>query len=410
MFNFSSTVQDDAALFDQFGDELQESGSLEFVQVINAGGKIAKTLEKNPLAYGFALNKENAESIDFAPTADWVQGEDIPIHPLSKATIESGYVARNVNVVVLNSSDLEVQQKVDDRWRFMGVAYDKGQHTAAGQSYESRKDDKDSPYRQIRRYLLLFLGYDGQPLHAKPVQFTAKGAFGYSFNQEIQSFQKELGSAYRDAYRAGMQHTVMGNKISGSLLSKAAQAYTVIPMSLGFHIPDEADRSAYTCIVARMQPVLKPSDVGQKAVLKRRDRNVDVTGALWSGFMIPKGSELGHLITDLCQEHASFGEPNRGMGASEPIAEGVDIPYTGTGFFNAASLQTVDGKTFVGFVTDAGEVPLDVPAELMEMLDAPRAQVQGFVPAEGGPIVVTGWTPVAFTPVSEVESSLVANF
>jgi hypothetical protein len=126
--------------------------------------------------------------------------------------------------------------------------------------------------------------------------------------------------------------------------------------------------------------------------------------------MIPKCSELGHLITDLCQEHASFGDPNRGMGAAEPIAEGVDIPYTGTGFFNAASLQTVDGKTFVGFVTDAGEVPLDVPAELMEMLDAPRAQVQGFVPAEGGPIVVTGWTPVAFTPVSEVESSLVANF
>lgn len=403
-FNFSTTGSDD--LFEQFGEELEESGSLPFIQVINAGGKISKTLEKNHLAYGFAINSENAESVEFQPSVEWVKGEDIPIHPLSKASIELGYVARAVNVVVINHSDLEVQQKVDDRWRFMGVAYEKGQHTAAGQTYEQSKDDRESPYRQIRRYLLLFLDYDGNPLHSKPVQFTAKGAFGFSFNQEIQSFHKELGGAYREAGKAA------GHKVSGATLRKSDQAYTVIPMSLGFHIPDDSDRSAYTCVIGRMQPVFKEAELGAKAELKRRDRKVTVTGALWSGFMVPKGSPLGQLITDLSQEYATFGEPNRGMGASDVTTPEGDRPYFGSGFVNSASVSTdgASGITYASIVTDQGEVPLAFSAEDFEALEHPNLTITGIIPANGGPVTVTGWEALAAAPVAAEQVGLLAEF
>ena len=403
-FNFSSTVQSDD-LFEQFGEELEESGSLEFVQIINAGGKIAKTLDKNPLAFGFAINSENAEAVEFQPSAEWVQGEEIPIHPLSKATISAGYVARSINVVVINSSDLEVQQKVDDRWRFMGVAYNKGQHTEAGQTYEAHKDDKESPYRQIRRYLLLFLDGEGNPMHSKPVQFTAKGAFGYSFNQELQSFQKELGSAYRDAMKA------KGHKVKGAMLSKAQQAYTVVPMQLGYHIPDESDKSAYTCVVGRPQPVIKPDDVGVKADIKRRDRKVEVTGALWSDFVIPEGSPLGQLITDMAQEHASFGEPNRGMSAADiEAAANEDRPFIGEGFFNASSLQAAGDISYIALVTDNGPVPLAISGDHLEALDYNRVSITGITPADGGPVTVTGWQSLDASATSEAQQTLVEAF
>jgi hypothetical protein len=400
-FNFSSTVQDDD-LFEQIGEELEESGSLEYVQIINAGGKIAKTLDKNPLAFGFAISSENAEAVEFQPTDEWAQGEDIPIHPLSKAVIAAGYVARTINVAVLNVSEMEVQEKVDDRWRFIGVSYEKGQHTDAGKLYEAHKDDKESPYRQVRRYLLLFLGANGEPLHSKPVQFTAKGAFGYSFNQELQSFYKELGVAYRDARKA------RGMKVTGATLPKQQRAYVAVPMQLGYHIPEEADRSAFTCVVARSQPVFKPAEVGVKSQIKRRDRQVAVVGALWSDFMIPAKSPLGELIEGMTSEHAAFGEPNRGMGQQSEESIHEDRPYSGTGFFNGASLQTVGDINYVAFVTDDGEIPLAISNDHIEALDCSRVSISGIIPADGGPVAVTGWQDL--DTAVKVEQSLVEAF
>jgi hypothetical protein len=399
-FNFSTTEDD---LFESFGADLEESGSLPYIQVINAGGKIAKALDKNPLAFGLALKTENAELVEFTPSPEWAAGEDIPIHPLSKATIESGYVVRSVNAVILDYSELEVQEKRDDNWWFVGVAYSNGKQTEAGQVYETHRDDKDSPYRQIRRYLLLFLDKDGNPLHSRPLQLTASGAFGYSLNKEYTSFQKELGSAYREAMRA------KGHKISGGMLSKAQQAYTVFPVEFGYHIPDEADRSAYTCIVSRAQPVAKPEEFGVKAEIKRRDKNVAVVGTNCRELMIPRTSSLGELITELVQEFASFGEPNRGRGADElATAPNGDRPFKGVGIIDAINAKTTpDGTATVPLLTEKGPELVFIQEQemVLALLDAPGSvEIVGTIPADGGPVVVESWQSLAPAPVAAGEA------
>ncbi|MBD1871917.1 hypothetical protein H6F75_00335 [Nodosilinea sp. FACHB-131] len=411
MFNFGSLAVQDDDLFDQFQDDLEESGSLPYVQIINAGGKNAKLLDKNPLGFGIAISADNAQAVGFRPDVNWTEGEDIPIHPQSTATIEHGWVAQKINLVVLHSSQIEVQEKVNDRWRFLGVAWESNSRTKWGQLFEDSKDDKDCPYRQVKRFLLMFLGEDGQPLHDRPLQLTAKGAFRVSLNSEVQAFQKELGAAYREASR------VAGKKASGAAFSKSAAAYIAMPMTVGYHIPKDADKSAFTCIVARHQPVNGADKTGKTATLDQNDRKVQVTGGRWSDYMIPKTSELGQVIRDLFLEFEAFPAPNRGMGAadSDTLPNG-DVAYNGAGFIDAATLNlNTDGSATALFMTEKGSVPLIIPAEHIGAIDHTNLKVQGVIPTDGGPVTVTAWEgesvaqAVAVEPVAEQQSLVAAG-
>jgi hypothetical protein len=371
-------VQNDESLFEQFGEELAESGRLPFGQIINPGSKVAKTLDKDPLSYGFAISQENAEQVNFQLDAHWVYGEDIPIHPLSKAVI-TGYVAHALNVVCIASSDLEVQEKTDKSWRFRGLAYENRKLTQWGEIYQDNRENKESPYRQVRRFLLLFLGDDGKPLMESPIQYTGNGAFGLSFHQELNDFYKEVGSAYK------ADGVAKGHRISGSTLTKAQQPYVVVPLTVGYFVPDESDRSAFACVTARPQPVFKATDIGVKGEIKRRDRIVHVVGNYYRDFMIPRGCDLGQLINSLVQEHQSFGEPGRGLhseesGSRTEVYEGYwDLPT-----------QRVNGdNTFCSLVTDTASIPVSMTSDWAWLLDCDRVRVTGTVPADGGSLVLT---------------------
>ena len=389
-------VQNDESLFEQFGEELAESGRLPFGQIINPGSKVAKTLDKDPLSYGFAISQENAEQVNFQPDTHWVYGEDIPIHPLSKAVI-TGYVAHQLNVVCIASSDLEVQEKTDNSWRFRGLAYENRRLTQWGEIYQDNRENKESPYRQVRRFLLLFLGDDGKPLMDEPIQYTGNGAFGLSFHQELMDFYKEVGSAYKS------DGVSKGHRISGSTLTKAQQPYVVVPLTVGYFIPDESDRSAFACITARPQPVFKATDIGVKSEIKRRDRIVKVVGANYRDFMIPLGCDLGQMINSLVQEYQSFGEPGRGL-HSEESGSRTEVHE---GYWDRSTHALVGGVNHCCLVTDTAHIPCSLGMEHLLALDCERVRVTGVLPAAGGNLVVASWESLDTT--DEV-SSLVEDF
>jgi hypothetical protein len=384
---------DNSAAFDgfdlqEFADELQESGSLPYCQIINAGGKVAKTIEKDPYSFGILIPDESAEAVDFQPDNSWTHGEEISIHPLSKATV-NGFVARDVLISVISHGDLEIQEKVNDRWRFLDLAYRKGKLTSAGQSYEDEKDNTENPYRKVRRWLLLFLGKDLKPLHSRPLQFTTKGAFGSSLSQEYQKFQNDLGQAYRKAMKAQFPD----RKISGAVLSKDAQALTIFPASLGFHIPKDNNRSAFTCITERIAPAFGDA-IGQTIEEDRGERKVKLTGYNVTGLMVPAKSELGQFVVDLRNEFATFSEPNRGLAVDTEPAE-HQVSAVGNWDPTTVQFHGNGGVTAV-FASDTGDrIPFDIPVDKSELPEADvTISVIGTVPADGGNATLVSWEEI----------------
>jgi hypothetical protein len=370
----------DTDLLSQFDDELEESGRLPYLQVIHAGSKNAKALDKDDLSYGLAITAENAEAVGFN-TAAWVEGEDIAIHPLTQATIEHGWVGRTVNMVPIAISELEVQQKINDQWRFAGLAYEGGKVTRWGELCAEETGD-DKQYRKVRRWLVILLGDDLTPLHERPLQLTSRGAFGASLSQEYFDFQAELGQAYRKGAKAA------GRSVKGGRFTKSAQAFTIFPARIGYNIPEAKDRSAFTCIVERLQPVADAAEVGHTSEIKRGDRVVKVTGCHYSQLMISRGSELGQMVASLTAEFEDFGKPNRGR------AEGGDqaVAFSGQGHLDASTLEyRNDGSVAVVLDTGVDRVPVVIPANWADRaVDAQgEVMIDGFIPADGGPVEVS---------------------
>lgn len=65
-----------------------------------------------------------------------------------------------------------------------------------------RKEDGQDKERKcfcIRRYLILFLDEDNNPLHEVPLQLTAKGCFQFEFDKKLEEFRQLMLKAYNES-------------------------------------------------------------------------------------------------------------------------------------------------------------------------------------------------------------------
>lgn len=99
-----------------------------------------------------------------------------------------GYGIRNPRVCVIRRTKL---LRLDNTGKFLGL-WMKGDG-------ELRDEKGNKRYFCIRRYLLLFLDENNEPLHEKPVQLTAKGNFQVDFDKNLILFRKNIERAYADA-------------------------------------------------------------------------------------------------------------------------------------------------------------------------------------------------------------------
>jgi len=62
----------------------------------------------------------------------------------------------------------------------------------------TRGDKKDETYGCVRRYLILFVDQDNNPLHEVPIQLTARGCFQFEFDRHLCEFRSAMTKAYND--------------------------------------------------------------------------------------------------------------------------------------------------------------------------------------------------------------------
>jgi hypothetical protein len=60
------------------------------------------------------------------------------------------------------------------------------------------KDKKDETFTCVRKYMILFVHQDNNPLHEVPVQLTARGCFQFEFDRQLKEFKSAITKAYND--------------------------------------------------------------------------------------------------------------------------------------------------------------------------------------------------------------------
>ena len=56
----------------------------------------------------------------------------------------------------------------------------------------TRNDKKDETHVCVRKYMILFVDENNNPLHEIPVQLTAKGCFQFEFDTKVCEFRTEM--------------------------------------------------------------------------------------------------------------------------------------------------------------------------------------------------------------------------
>ena len=151
-------------LFDQFESEIISSTQLPYCQIQNPPNLSLSQIEQLNPPWGWFIPTDRAELASFKTTDDWQPtrltfGEDT-----SNPRHVDGFLSTHIRIIVLHQSNIEVQKKAKNGWRYCGLAYQHGQLTSYG---ESAKGDRNS-YRLRTRYLVMFLDGKNQLLHEIP--------------------------------------------------------------------------------------------------------------------------------------------------------------------------------------------------------------------------------------------------
>lgn len=291
----------------EFDDEITTNTSIPYCQIQNPPNISMTQIEQYNPPWGWFIPGEQAELAQFKVPEYFEPirltfGEDT-----SQKREADGFLLRKIRFAILHRSTIEVQEKNQNGWRYIGRAYDKGNLTKFGFLANSDKEN----YRLRTRYLLVFLNEDNQLLHSIPLRLGMGRGVGGSFGEEIKQFRSEIERVFF--------------KLRGEpqkALSDRAHALTVLEMELGLHKGE--GKAPFICPVVRSAPAI--DSVGTEKLVDRRDREVKLVGKAIETLLIPKSSATGQVILSLWEQYQDFPcsdrddhEPEQEFSSAPPV-------------------------------------------------------------------------------------------
>jgi hypothetical protein len=289
----------------EFNNEITASNSLPYCQIQNPPNLSLAQIQQFEPPWGWFIPAEQAEIAQFQATDDFepvrlTWGEDTA-NPRST----DGFIAQRLRFVILHRSNIEVQEKSNRGWSYIGLAYERGMTTRFGELANSDREN----YRLRTRYLLLFLDSKSQPLHQIPFRLGMGRGVGASFAAEIKEHRTEIEKAFFKLTNRPQQ-----------TLSERAHALSIVEMQLGLHKSD--GKAPFICPISRSTAALD-SDVGKENIVERRERKVTLIGKALDRLLISKTSPVGKRILSLWEEHQNFAT----FGGDDAATDAVtDIP------------------------------------------------------------------------------------
>ena len=270
------------ALLDQFETEIVSSTQIPYAQIQNPPNLSLSQIEQLNPPYGWFIPSDQAELAGFDVTENWTPtrltfGEDTanPRHV-------DGFLAQHIRIVVLHQSNIEVQEKAVNGWKYCGLAYKSGQLTPQG---ESARDDRMN-FRLRTRYLFFFLNSKKELLHPSPIKIGMNAGVGAAFNGELKEFRKEIETVFFTQRNQPQQR-----------LSDRAHSLTIFDTKLGLHKSD--GKSPFIYPSKRHTP-------DKSSQITRRDRQIHLQHKPITELIIPKDSATGTAILEAWEEYKGF--------------------------------------------------------------------------------------------------------
>ena len=306
----------------EFNDEITTSESLPYCQIQNPPNMSLAQINQFDAPWGWFIPNEQAEAAQFKASSNFEPvrltfGQDTP-----KQREVDGFLATSVRMTLIHRSGIEVQEKTQLGWRYVGQAYAKGELSSEG---EKAFQDFNS-FRLRTRYLLLFLDERNQSLHQIPFRLGMGRGTGGSFSEEVKEFRSEIERVFFKL-RGEPQKS----------LSDHAHALSVLDLKLGLHKGD--GKAPFVCPVERSAPAI--DKVGVEKLVERRERQVKLVGEPIQNLLIPKSSDTGQLILSLWEEYKGFStrfqndeasvvseeEGRKEVFPEEVVSDEVDTPF-----------------------------------------------------------------------------------
>ncbi len=273
----------------EFEDDITtNTEQIPFCQVQNPKNLSLSEIRQYNLPWGIFIPTDQAELValtvpdHFTPTR-LVFDQDTP----QERSID-GFLTQHIRFVLIHrSAGIEVQEKMNKGWRYMGEAYSRGKLTKYGELASKCREY----YRLRTRYLLLFLDENNNPLHRVPLRLGLGAGTGGSIGEEIKVFRSEIEKVFFKL-----------RKQPQKALADRAHALTVLDIKLGVHKGE--GKSPFVCPVERLAPAI--DQVGVEKVVERRERKVKLVGTPIQSLMIPKSTETGQLILSLWEQYQDF--------------------------------------------------------------------------------------------------------
>lgn len=416
MFTYTAPIDQslEDKLLGQFEENESEGGGFPYIQALTYPNE--DTIDtKDSRPWGYFLNEEVATSIGFRASSDWlpttfytVEGQgfnqavlEIPAKKRSAYEKENreifehrGFVCTRMSFHVLHASKAEVEEKIKTKdggyWRFAGLQY-RDQPTADGERRTEvamrigEKDEDNRPtHRWVRRYLIMLVDDAGQILHDAPIQYKAKGAAGATFSIELNEFYKDLNAAYgklRGSARKRMfdpRNQIMGD----------SRAFVRVGFGFDLYKPG-VDSGSYLVPSARVAPVA-PADASSsqpKSVSRGKDKErecmlfpVDL-----KALMVDRSQGVGLQIQEALQENLEFSKPNQGNDTTEDKVNS-SASLLEEGEFDPSTINyEKDGTVGCVFDTGSQRIPVIIPGDLVNAVDAGQVSIEAVIPSDGGP-------------------------
>jgi hypothetical protein len=212
--------------------------------------------QQDPNKAGFFITIENAEAVEFQPSAPWEKHTTT----FQSGETAEGYRSLTVKMLVLRKSDLMMFDR--DNGNYIGP-------------YQKAGYDRNKMVLKTR-YLVYLLDGANQLLHEQPLLFTTKGAMCGDFGEVYQKFRRAMSRSFGQARGT---HKPRGDKF----LALSVQAMTVEPKLKG------VEKKSWVCSIAAVNhptpETWLDSFVGYDEATKRQ---VDAAFEEWVGFGRPE--------------------------------------------------------------------------------------------------------------------------
>jgi len=288
-----------SAILDQFETEIVSSTQIPYCQIQNPPNLALSQIEKLNPSWGWFIPAEQAELANFNINEDWTPtrltfGEDTP-----NPRHVDGFLAKKIRIVNLHRSNIEVQSKAENGWKYCGLAYKSGQLTSHGELAQSDRKN----YRLRTRQLLFFLNDENELLHSQPIKLGMNAGVGAAFGGELKEFRREVETAFFALNGERQQQ-----------LSNRAHSLTVFDAELGIHKSE--GKSPYIYPSSRLTP-------DEAKTVVRHERQVQLEQKPLTDLVIDGKSDTGKIILDAWEEHKDF--PSKYQDDLAPLAPADDL-------------------------------------------------------------------------------------